>query len=48
MFEEEEAKLKELLEEVRVEAKTLVRGVPCGVFEAYREREDFCSGVCVY
>ena len=42
-----EAKLKELLEEVRVEAKTLVRGVPCGVFEAYREREDFCSGAYV-
>lgn len=47
MFEEEEAKLKELLEEVRVEAKTLVRGVPRGVFDAYREREDFCSGAYV-
>lgn len=47
MFEEEETKLKELLEEVRVEAKTLVRGVPSGVFEAYREREDFCRATCV-
>ena len=41
-MEEEERKLQELLEEVRVEAKTVVCGVPQHLFDPYREREDFC------
>ena len=41
-LEEEKKKLEELLEEVRVEATTVVRGVPQHLFDPYREREDFC------
>ena len=41
-LEEEKKKLEELLEEVRVEATTVVCGVPQHVFDPYREREDFC------
>lgn len=43
MFEEEHRRLKELLEEIRVDAITKVIGIPTSEFKQDEQRPDFCK-----
>ena len=43
MFETEDRRLKELLEEVRVDAVTKVIGIPEADLKEYENRNDFCN-----
>ena len=35
--------MEEMLEEVRVEAKTIVTGIPSSAFDEFKNRPDFCN-----
>ena len=43
VFEEEHRRLKELLEEIRVDAITKVIGIPTSEFKQDEQRPDFCK-----